>query len=63
MYAIMAGYASYYDAAMSFVNYKGGLFANVTDPTAFGKIASSNGYGISVSTFVSIANTLATCLH
>jgi RHS repeat-associated protein len=63
MYAIVAGYASYYDAAMSFVNYKGGLFANVTASTAFGNIASKNGYGITVSTFVSITNTLANCMH
>jgi RHS repeat-associated protein len=61
-YAIVAGYANYYDAAMSFVNYKGGLFGNVTDPTAFGTIASKNGFGISVSTFVSIANMVANCL-
>jgi RHS repeat-associated protein len=62
-YAVVAGYANYLDSALSFIDYKGGLFANVTDPTAFGKIAASNGFGITVTTFVSIVNTLATCLH
>ena len=59
MYAIVAGYASYYDAAMGFVNKFGGMFYGVTDPTQFAKIATS-AYGINVATFVSIVNTLVT---
>jgi hypothetical protein len=63
VYSIVATYASYLQSALSFAYYKGSLFHNVTDPTQFGTIASRNGFGITVSTFVSIANIFVSCLQ
>ena len=54
-YALVATYGSYLDSAKSFAAIKGSLFSDVTDPMQFGTIASQHGFGITVSTFVSIA--------
>ena len=62
-YVLVAAYSSYLNSAESFAYYKGALFTNVTDPTTFGTIASQNGFGISVGTFVSIADVFVQCLH
>ena len=62
-YALVATYSSYLDSAKSFAYYKGSLFTNVTDTTKFGTIASQHGFGITVSTFVSIADVFVNCLQ
>jgi RHS repeat-associated protein len=62
-YALVATYGNYLDSAKSFAFYKGSLFKGVTDTTKFGTIASQHGFGISVSTFVSIADIFVRCLQ
>ena len=62
MWAVVATYANYLDSALSFACYKGTSSKNVTNTTEFGTIASENSFGITVSTFVSIADIFVKCL-
>jgi RHS repeat-associated protein len=60
---LVAQYKSYLDSAKSFAAVYGASINGIKDTTAFGTYVSHHGFGITVSTFVSIADIFVKCLH